>query len=72
MQGGAQQNLFSFAGTERKLTIAKIDTAWLPSRTRKMCFQAKESMKTYQIFLNSIKLSQTALMPHVIFISTKN
>ena len=45
---GDRQNLFSFAGTEGKLKITKIDIAWLPSRNGKMRFSAKESMKPYQ------------------------
>jgi len=68
---GARQNLFSFAGMEGKLKITKIDIAWLPSRNGKMRFSANESVKPYQNYLNSIKTSQTALKPHLIFIYNK-
>ena len=62
---------FPFAGTEGKLKITKTDIAWLPSRNGKIRFSAKESMKPYQDYLNSIKISETALKPHLIFIYNK-
>ena len=70
MDWSPTESFFSF-GAANKLNITKIDIAWLPNILGKMWFQGKGLLKARQNYLHARKISQAVLMPHLIFIFSK-